>query len=75
MKVRLLFFADLKERFGAESREEIPDGMRVGELASQRGLGGAGLLFAVNEEFSEPETVLKENDVVAFLRPMSGGSR
>ena len=29
--------------------------------------------FAVNEEYANPETVLKDNDVVAVIPPVSGG--
>ena len=73
MKVRVLFFAELKDRFGAERETELADGMCVGELADRIGIE-APVVFAVNEEFAGPDAVLKDADSVAFMRPMSGGA-
>jgi molybdopterin synthase catalytic subunit len=41
-----------------------------------RGLGrfGRSLLFAVNQEYATPETVLHDNDELAIFPPVSGGS-
>ena len=35
---------------------------------------GRSLLFAVNQEYATPETLLKENDELAVFPPVSGGS-
>jgi molybdopterin synthase catalytic subunit len=35
---------------------------------------GRSLLFAVNQEYATPETILKENDELAVFPPVSGGS-
>jgi molybdopterin synthase catalytic subunit len=35
---------------------------------------GRSLLFAVNQEYATPETVLQENDELAVFPPVSGGS-
>jgi molybdopterin synthase catalytic subunit len=35
---------------------------------------GRSLLFAVNQEYATPDTVLKENDELAVFPPVSGGS-
>ncbi len=35
---------------------------------------GRSLLFAVNQEYASPDTVLKENDELAVFPPVSGGS-
>jgi len=35
---------------------------------------GRSLLFAVNQEYATPETVLRENDELAVFPPVSGGS-
>ena len=35
---------------------------------------GNSLLFAVNQEYATPETVLEENDELAVFPPVSGGS-
>ncbi len=75
MKIKLLFFAQLREQFGTERVADVAEGTRLNELASQMGLNEPSLQFAVNEEFAAPETLLKEEDTVAFLMPMSGGSQ
>jgi molybdopterin synthase catalytic subunit len=48
----------------AELRTKFPDLDRFGR----------SLLFAVNEEYSQPETPLKENDELALFPPVSGGA-
>ena len=35
---------------------------------------GRSLLFAVNQEYATPETVLRDNDELAIFPPVSGGS-
>src|SRR5215510_10298392 len=35
---------------------------------------GRSLLFAVNQEYATPDTMLKENDELAVFPPVSGGS-
>src|ERR1051325_11961883 len=35
---------------------------------------GRSLLFAVNQEYATPDTLLKENDELAVFPPVSGGS-
>ena len=35
---------------------------------------GRSLLFAVNQEYATPDTMLKENDELAIFPPVSGGS-
>lgn len=60
---------------------EIPEGGRLGSVfehyASRfpklQGMA-ASVVLALNQEFSTPMTPLKENDEVAFLPPVSGGS-
>lgn len=83
MRVRLLYFAALRELTGiAEEERELPAG--VGDVAA---LGAyletthaalAGRLghvrFAVNEEFAAPTRGLSDGDVVALIPPVAGGS-
>jgi len=82
MRVRVLFFGILKDIVGkAEETVEIPPETtlkalfdryagRVATLSDKR----PSILFARNQEFSTPDTVLTEGDEVAFLPPVSGGS-
>ena len=82
MRVRVLFFGVLKDLVGRA--EDLPDiaphstlgalfdsyAERFATLRERR----SSILFARNKEFTRPDTVLCENDEVAFLPPVSGGS-
>jgi molybdopterin synthase catalytic subunit len=82
MLVKVLFFGVLKDLVGkAEERLDVPPGTTLGSLFasySQRyeTLQGKrpSILFARNQEFATADTALSENDEVAFLPPVSGGS-
>lgn len=82
MRVRVLFFGVLKDLVGrAEDALDVPSGSTlqdVFETYSERfeTLRGkrSSILFARNQEFAAPGTLLADNDEVAFLPPVSGGS-
>jgi molybdopterin synthase catalytic subunit len=82
MRVRVLFFGALKDIAGRAAEElEIPDGTTlegVFAIYSQRfetlGQRRSSILFARNQEFAKADTVLADNDEIAFLPPVSGGS-
>ena len=81
MKVKVKFFAMLRERAGAgEIIREMKEGGTVGDL--WKGLRQdypklapveMRLLYAVNQNYVRPDHILKENDEVAFVPPVSGG--
>jgi molybdopterin converting factor subunit 1 len=83
MRVRVLYFAILKDVFGCEREElELPAGATVSELL--RVLGGRGgsvgnvwgsIAVAVNQEYALAGRVLSDGDEVALLPPVSGGAR
>jgi molybdopterin converting factor subunit 1 len=82
MRVRVLFFGMLKDVAGRSSDLlELPDGAVVrdllahyiSELPSMRESLGA-IAVAVNREYCGPETVLKADDEVGLLPPVSGGA-
>lgn len=81
MKVRVKFFAILRERAGAgEITKEIQEGSTVADLwqALQQeypklNVTGIRLLYAVNQNYVSPEEVLKEMDEIVFVPPVSGG--
>ncbi|MBV9037060.1 MAG: molybdenum cofactor biosynthesis protein MoaE [Acidobacteriaceae bacterium] len=83
MRVRVLFFGILKDIVGRaeESLEIGTDSTLAGvfEHYSQRFETlrdkRPSILFARNHEFASPETVVTENDEIAFLPPVSGGSQ
>ena len=82
MRVRVLFFGVLKDIVGrAEESVEIGAGSTLAslfELYSERYETlrdkRSSILFAKNREFATPDATLAENDEVAFLPPVSGGS-
>jgi len=82
MRVRVRFFATLRERAGAAelertlarptSVEELWEALRS-ELPKLGAYGGR-IAFAVNEAYVDSKTTLQDNDEVAFIPPVSGGS-
>lgn len=81
MKVRVKFFAILRERAGtAEVAKEIAEGSTVAELwqSLQRDypkldVPGIRLLYAVNQNYVGIDHQLRDNDEVVFVPPVSGG--
>jgi len=85
LKVKVLFFAGLREQLGTGAMElELPAAVgTVGVLrAHLRGLGSAyeaalgekkPLRMAVNEEMATSSAPLKAGDEVAFFPPVTGG--
>jgi molybdopterin converting factor subunit 1 len=81
MKVKVKFFAILRERAGtSEFIKEIQEGSTVADLwgALQRdyptlAVPGIRLLYAVNRDYVTPERILKDADEVVFIPPVSGG--
>ena len=85
MKVKVLFFAGLREQLGRAIEEiELPAGVgTVAALRSHlRSRGGAWqsaladgrvLRMAVNQEMAKPEAPIKPGDEVAFFPPVTGG--
>jgi molybdopterin synthase sulfur carrier subunit len=85
MKIRLLYFASLREQLGSGGEElELPSGVASVEalrayLASrgaawQAALQARGTLrVAVNQEMAHAATPVKAGDEVAFFPPVTGG--
>lgn len=85
MKVKVLFFAALREQLGTPGEEiELPAGVgTVAALRSHlRGRGGAWELAladgklvrtALNQDMAPPTAALKAGDEVAFFPPVTGG--
>jgi MoaE-MoaD fusion protein len=72
--VRVRLFAGLRERAGWREREV--DASTVGDVWRALGLGDEpeGLLYAVNQQYSDRDRVLAEGDEVAIIPPVSGGA-
>lgn len=85
MKIRVLFFASLRERLGSTGEEvEVPPTVTtVGALREHlRGRGGAwadvfaptrAVRAAVNQDMAQPAAGIKSGDEVAFFPPVTGG--
>jgi molybdopterin converting factor subunit 1 len=81
MKVKIKFFAILRERAGAgEIAKEIEEGSTVGDLweTLKRDYPKLApfetrLLYAVNQNYVGADHVLHERDEVVFVPPVSGG--
>lgn len=81
MKVKVRFFAALRERVGtSEVTKELEDGCTVGDLweALQQDYPKLAsvkmnLLYAVNRDYVNGNRVLEDQDEVVFVPPVSGG--
>jgi len=85
LKVKILYFAALREQLGTAGEEvELPAGVAtVAALRSHlRGRGGAweralaeGRLVrtAVNQDMAPPTAAVRAGDEVAFFPPVTGG--
>jgi molybdopterin converting factor subunit 1 len=81
MKVRLLYFAVLRDIAGtSEAEVEIPEGTRTADLWDQLRKQHRELdayqrppMTAVNESYVEADTLLHDGDEVAFIPPVAGG--
>ena len=78
MKVRVRFFAALREQLGAASERTVPAGTTVGALwaslvADRPDLGKVPVRYAVNEHYVDASHRLTDRDEVAVFPPVSGG--
>jgi molybdopterin converting factor subunit 1 len=78
VRVRLRFFAVLREQVGAGAERSVAAGTTVGALwrtlvDEHPSLGRFRVRFAVNQAYVEPSHRLAEGDEVAFFPPVSGG--
>ncbi|AKO91617.1 molybdopterin converting factor subunit 1 [Priestia filamentosa] len=75
--IKILLFARLQEQVGKSELRVQYSGQTVGELKEMLQKKYNFLLdnvmVAVNEEYAFDEEKLSENDVVAFIPPVSGG--
>ena len=81
MKVKLLFFASLKDIAGRRELEmELDDAStlqqvteKLASLYPEIGLMQNSVRIAINQEFADENSSLNNGDEIAFLPPMSGG--
>jgi molybdopterin synthase sulfur carrier subunit len=85
MKVKVLFFASLREQLGRAAEElELPAGVSTvaglrAHLVARGGAWGTALAdarrlrAAVNQDMAAPDAALRAGDEVAFFPPVTGG--
>ncbi len=85
MKVRVLYFAGLREQVGSASEEiELPAGVSTlaglrSHLAARGGAWQGALAetrlvrVAVNQQMVQAATAIRSGDEVAFFPPVTGG--
>ena len=82
MKVKVRFFAALRESLGLDALEvELQEKALLSELIEQlcqmdskwQQLAADHLLMAVNQQMAQQQTELCEGDEVAFFPPVTGG--
>ena len=76
MKVKVLYFASLKERLlkGEDTVEDLINYLSENDAALKAAFEEMPRLrFAVNQEMAKESTPLKDGDEVAFFPPVTGG--
>jgi molybdopterin synthase sulfur carrier subunit len=77
MSIKVLYFASLKELFGRSEEELSADSLStVGDVWQQVSAEQdvpQQVLFAVNQEYAQLDTLIKSGDEVAFFPPVTGG--
>ncbi|MEK8034787.1 MoaD/ThiS family protein [Ideonella sp. DXS29W] len=83
MKIKLRYFASLREALGAQGELELPEGSRVGEARDRLIARGApfeaslarhkALRAALNQALCDESAVLADGDELAFFPPVTGG--
>ena len=81
MKVRLLFFAVLRDIAGSDERElTVGEGTTALEVWESLRQSYAALaayaqppMIAINESYATPDAVLRDGDELAFIPPVAGG--
>jgi molybdopterin synthase catalytic subunit len=80
IQVRVLCFGVLKDWFGATATVELPQGASVADLLARlRATHAAapalrGIAVSVNAEYAAATHILRDNDEVGLLPPVSGGT-
>ena len=77
MKIRVKLFASLRESFGFSEREmEISEGNTLKDVwirVSEDGGAHDDVLMAVNMDYANSDTPVRDGDEVAFFPPVTGG--
>jgi MoaE-MoaD fusion protein len=73
--VTVRLFAGLRERAGSDRvKVELPDGARVADLLAVMDVAPRSCVVAINREYADEGSVVRAEDEVALVPPVSGGS-
>ena len=77
MTITVKFFASLREQVGTSEAQVDAAGIRsvqdVWQRATDNQDRASNILMAVNLEYVQADSVVKDGDEVAFFPPVSGG--
>ncbi|MCI0732764.1 MAG: molybdopterin converting factor subunit 1 [Methylococcaceae bacterium] len=77
MSIRVRFFASLREQMGYSEKSIAFEGLAtvsdVLERLDKARILDAQVLYAVNMEYANSDTPVKDGDEVAFFPPVTGG--
>ena len=80
IKFKVLFFGVTRDLAGKSELDiELEEGSNVKMLLEKLGSDFSrlsemkSLMIAVNNEYAKPDLILKENDEIALIPPVSGG--
>src|SRR3954462_386265 len=73
--VTVRLFAGLRERAGSDRVQvELPDGARVSDLLAAMDVAPRWCVVAINREYADEASPVREDDEVALVPPVSGGA-
>ena len=80
VKIKVLYFAELRDALGKSEEEMSTSADSIGALASELAsrydairVRMSSVRFAKNESFASREDALEEGDTIALLPPVAGG--
>ncbi|PCI70336.1 MAG: molybdopterin converting factor subunit 1 [Piscirickettsiaceae bacterium] len=77
MSIKVLYFASLKELFERSEEQLDIDGIRtvddVWKLVSKGREVSQQVLYSVNQEYAQADSLVQSGDEVAFFPPVTGG--
>lgn len=80
MRVKILYFSSVRDKIGLPSEEIDFNGETLNDLKNtliekypQIRENLEKVMFAINQEYADLNTFLKDGDTVAIIPPVSGG--
>lgn len=77
MPIRVRYFASLRETLGRTQEDLVAEGLdTVADVWKSVAAGQSlpeHILCAVNMEYAQPDTPVKDGDEIAFFPPVTGG--